>query len=215
MNKILFLLLTSFLSINSYANCGDIKENQDFVLFKPKAENTVFHINDKEITIIEFFNYFCPHCYRTQVYIDTLKEKLNKEQIKYNFIKIPAVFSKKWEDSARTFYTFESLNDKKIEDKLFSSFTSGKNIGEDEQKIKEFANNNGLDGEKYKSIYKSFTVDSKTKNAIIYTKNYQIASTPSFIINNKYVVNGNIAQNYQQMADRVEKIVKYLTCTNK
>ena len=49
---------------------------------------------------------------------------------------------------------------------------------------------NGVSKEQFESRFRSFTVESKINRAQRLTRKYKIRSTPSMIVNGKYIANG-------------------------
>ena len=69
----------------------------------------------------------------------------------------------------------------------------------DEDEIFKLFEKNGVSKEQFESRFRSFTVESKINRAQRLTRKYKIRSTPTIIVNGKYVANGPGTRTFEDM----------------
>lgn len=157
-----------------------------------------------KVEITEFFMYGCPHCYNFEAFI----EKWEAQKAPYvQFVRFPALFNKPARAHARAFYTAETLG---ILDDTHMPFfrelhVSRKAMTSDED-LYEFFANFGIDKATFSQTFNSFAVDTQLRKAEALGRRYRITSTPTVIVNGKYVIDGDKITSYEQIL----KIADYL-----
>ena len=195
-----FLTFLILLGMSSFA-WAEYDEGMDYeVLERAQPAPT-----DGKVEVIEFFSYGCPHCYRFEPYIEKWKESKSDN---VEFISVPAVFSKNWEDMARLYYASEVLG---VQDKMHPAiFEAMHGEGKKARSIDDlkvvFAAN-GVSNEQLDNALKSFTVVAKTRRAKTMTQTYGIKSVPNVVVQGKYRTNATLAQGHQN----VFKVVDFLS----
>ncbi len=175
--KILFSITALFLSFNIQAQSSDkFLPGIDYIE-EPTKEAIV--ISEKPV-LIDFFWYGCGHCFAMK---PKIKELIAKHQNKIVAKSYPATFDN-WKSGAQIFFTLEEMGSlQTTHDKIFDEIhINKKNILKNENLLMETIKANGLNAEKFKSMYSSFTVQSKVNKAMLATKQLNIESTPYFVI---------------------------------
>lgn len=157
-----------------------------------------------KVEITEFFMYSCPHCYNFESFI----EKWEPRKAGYvHFVRFPALFNAPARIHARAFYTAKSLD---ILDETHMPFFRELHVNRrqmtDEGDIAAFFANYGIDEETFRQTYNSFAVDTQMRKAESLGRRYRISSTPTVIVNGKYVIDGDKITSYEQIL----KIADYL-----
>lgn len=146
-----------------------------------------------KVVVEEFFSYICPACNLFEPLFLSWQEQLPPYvQVEH----IPATFRADFELYARVYYAAESLDliEKTHEDvydavhRLHTLPGEGERI--DEQKIAEFYSQYGVDAEKFLSVMKGFSVNVKVKRGTTHMQQSKIPSTPSLVVNGRYLVRG-------------------------
>ena len=175
----------------------------------------------KNPTVVEFFSYACHGCLAAEPSFESYIKSKPKNVI---FKRVPVVFNSGWDIVAKIYYTNDQLgvNDE-LHSKTFSwvknTLSANKPITADSVKdyISTMLAEPGL-GEKLKSkftveeyleVFKSPTVNRDYEKANRYMRAYDIRSTPTVIINNKYKV--TLEKNTY---DDLIKIINKLTTEN-
>ena len=138
----------------------------------------------KNIEVIEFFSYGCPHCGELEPNLQAwLKTKPADVQLR----RIPVVFQPKWETLARAYYTLEALGEEtKLALDIFSAIHVKGNQLWNDKEFFDWAAAKGLDRKKVEDLYGSFTVVGKVNRAKQQAQVYQIQSVPTIIVDGKF-----------------------------
>jgi thiol:disulfide interchange protein DsbA len=138
----------------------------------------------KNIEVIEFFSYGCPHCGELEPNLQAwLKNKPADVQLR----RVPVVFQPKWESLARAYYTLEAMGEEtKLSQDIFNAIHVKGNQLWNDKEFFEWAAAKGLDRKKVEDLYGSFTVVGKVNRAKQQAQVYQIQSVPTLIIDGKF-----------------------------
>ena len=149
---------------------------------------------DGKVVVEEFFNYICPACNSFEPKFVAWTKKLPPY---VEVVHIPAAFRPDFAVYANVFYAAQVLG---IEEKTHQAVYDavhrthklpGEGQKPDEQKIAEFYAAYGVDPQKFLATMNSFGVKSKVRRATEHMKRSQIRSTPSILINGRYLVQGD------------------------
>ncbi len=160
-------------------------------------EGEHYEVLDKPLSekpqVVEFFSYWCPHCYRTEPFVAKLKGELDKG-VKFEKVNV----------------NFMPYTTKEVQDDVTSAMLMGKALKQEDQlsgaifnyihrqratitRMKDLRNIfviNGVDGEKFDSLVKSYGLQSQLarNNKAIEDYRNVVRSVPTFIVNGKYKV---------------------------
>jgi protein dithiol oxidoreductase (disulfide-forming) len=139
-----------------------------------------------KIEVLEVFSYACPHCAHFQPYADQIKAQLPANA---TFSYMPAIFSPTWEPFARAFYTAQSFGVlDKTHQALFDALHRDHKQFKTIQDLAAFYAGFGVNAESFVSTSGSFVVEGKIAQSLDLVRKYEVAGTPSIIINGKYRV---------------------------
>jgi thiol:disulfide interchange protein DsbA len=138
----------------------------------------------KNIEVIEFFSYGCPHCGELEPNLQAwLKNKPADVQLR----RIPVMFQPKWENLARAYYTLEAMGEEtKLSPEMFNAIHVKGNQLWNDKEFFDWAASKGLDRKKVEDLYGSFTVVGKVNRAKQQAQVYQIQSVPTIIVDGKF-----------------------------
>lgn len=160
-------------------------------------EGTHYEEMDKPLTdtpqVMEFFSYWCPHCYRTEPFVEELKKSLDKG---VKFTKVHVNFmpyaSKQVQDEVTTGMMIgEALkNDTKLNGAIFNYIHRQRATITGLKDIRNIFIINGVEPEQFDKMASSFGVRSMLgkNNKIVEEYRNQVNSVPTFIVNGKYKV---------------------------
>ncbi len=188
-----------FLAVGA-PQAGAFEEGKDYIrLSTPQPTN-----DPGKIEVVEMFWYGCPHCYR----LEPLMEKwLEDKPEDVEFIRIPAVFSPRWELLARAWYTAELLGvTDRIHKPLFDAIHKERRRFNNESTLRAFFIEHGVDAKDFDKTFKSFGVAAKVNRARELSRRYEIRGVPSLIVNGKYRTSATEAGSHEAML----KVVDYL-----
>jgi thiol:disulfide interchange protein DsbA len=180
----LFALLFLLCAVPVFA---EIQAGKDYtVLTNPQPTHT-----GSKVEVIEFFFYGCSHCYRLNPLIGDWEKKAPKD---VELVYVPAIFNPTWEVSARTFYALESLGVRKqLHNDLFNAWNSNIELV-DEESTEKFLAGHGVDPQKFRDAYNSFSMQSNVMRARQQGQVFGIRGTPTLIVDGKYLITGLVPQ---------------------
>lgn len=163
-----------------------------------------------KIEVLEFFFYGCPHCFKLH---QTMSAWENKMPLDVDLTFIPAIFNPSWEPMASTFYALEKMGQRaQLHDDLYNAWNISNMNLTDETKIADFVAQHGVDRQKFRDAYSSFSMQSKVIHAKQIGQNYGIRNTPTLIVDGKYLIAGlHPAETIEVLNDLIDKVRKERT----
>ena len=143
----------------------------------------------KNIEVIEFFSYGCPHCGELEPILQTW---LKSKPADVTFRRIPVMFQPRWENLAKGYYVLDALGEEaRLSPELFSAIhTKGAQLW-NEKDFMDWAASNGLDRKKVEELWGSFGVIGKVSRAKQLAGAYNIQSVPTIIVDGKFITGGD------------------------
>ncbi|HKI74096.1 MAG TPA: thiol:disulfide interchange protein DsbA/DsbL, partial [Pseudomonadales bacterium] len=154
---------------------------------------------DGKVVVEEFFNYICPACDHFEPLFASWAARLPPW---VKVAHVPAAFSAGFHEYAKAYYAADALGlvDKTHEAVYNAIHNTHKLPGEgqkvDDKAIAAFYANYGVSADKFLSTMNSFSVDSQVRRATDHLKACKVMSTPSLVIDGRYLVKG---RNYNDM----------------
>ena len=159
-----------------------------------------------KIDVIEFFWYGCPHCYSLE---PVIRPWINSLPPDTQFRRIPAVFNDGWAVAARVYYTFEAMG---ITERMHQPFfdaihrerlnivaVKDKTPVLNDPALAEWLAKQGVDAEKFMSIYRSFGIESLVRRAAQLTQAYGIDGVPAMGVQGRYIVSATMSGQRETM----------------
>ena len=192
----LFLLV---LPLFTYAE--NFVEGKDYIRLPQTAAET-----SPQKSIIEFFSYGCPWCYKLEPAINKWRKSLPKT---VEFSRVPVVFERGWDIYAKAYYTAKTL---KILDtmtpKLFDAIQEKNQRLHTNQQMIDFFIKEGVKKEIADNAFgNSPTIHAQVKQGMQLMHRFGISSVPTLVINQTYRVDLQTAQGSEE---RLLKIMNYL-----
>ncbi|MFT3763628.1 MAG: thiol:disulfide interchange protein DsbA/DsbL [Pseudoxanthomonas sp.] len=148
---------------------------------------------DGKVEVVEFFNYICPACNAFNPQFESWK---SRQPADVRVTLVPATFRPDFAVYAKAYYAAESLGlVEKSHDAVYRGVhLEGKLPGEgqkiDENRIVEFYTQFGVSADQFRNAMHSFAVNGKANKATQFMLRSQVGSTPSLLVNGKYLVKG-------------------------
>lgn len=158
---------------------------------------------DGKVVVEEFFNYICPACFSFEPQFAAWAAK-QPDYVKV--VRIPATFRADFLQYARAYYAAEILG---IADKTHTDVYRAIHISHtlpaegdkpDDEKIAAFYANYGVSAKQFLDTMRSFGVDVKVRRATEHMQKSKIPSTPSLVINGRYLVRGSTYDDFLRTA---------------
>ncbi|MDP2786400.1 MAG: thiol:disulfide interchange protein DsbA/DsbL [Sulfurimicrobium sp.] len=159
----------------------------------------------KNIEVLEFFSYACPHCNDLEPVLNPWAKKLPKD---VTFRRLPAVFSDVYMIYARIFYTAEAMG---MLDKLHPAIFNAVHVQRidlsKEKTLLEWVAKQGVDSQKFSAMYASFSVISKAQRAKQLTRSFAITGVPSMAVEGKYLTSPSQAGGNEQLLPVLDDLI--------
>jgi thiol:disulfide interchange protein DsbA len=137
----------------------------------------------KNIEVIEFFSYGCPHCGELE---PLLQAWLKNKPADVTFRRIPVMFQPRWENLAKAYYVLEALNEEKLSPEIFVAIHTRNAPLWNEKDFLDWIATKGVDRKKAEELFNSFGIVGKVNRAKQLAQSYQIQSVPTIIVDGKY-----------------------------
>jgi len=138
----------------------------------------------KNIEVIEFFSYGCPHCAEFEPFLQTWAKAKPAD---VTLRRIPVMFQPRWENLARAYYVLDAMGEDKLTPDMFSAIHGKGAPLWNEKDFFDWAASKGLDRKKVEELWGSFAVVGKVNRAKQLAQGYGIQSVPTVIVDGKYV----------------------------
>ena len=201
MRKFFYLILFSLsLPITAYAQELYEQGKHYTVLGSTQPVET----GDK-VEVRELFWYGCPHCFKLEDGLEAWVETMPEDAA---FVRMPAIFSKVWEQHAKIYYLFEAMgNLDEMHRKVFDAIHIDKQKLVKDDEIIEFAVEQGLDKQTVEETLESFTVSSKVNAAKTNIAKYQVTGVPAMVVAGKYLTDVTAAGGERRMFEVIEFLI--------
>lgn len=202
MKKVFTLLIGLFLLPLSI-QAADFKEGTHYTVISQTVT--------EKPEVLEFFSFYCPHCFKFEPLIKTLKQNLPQEiKIKKNHVNFLGK-----EMGAKLTHAYAAAELLGIEDTVSTIIfnrlhTQRKAIVSDQDIIDIFVQAGATEAEA-KSAMVSFPVNGIAAQMKRNTESYKIRGVPTLIVNGKYQVKSNSVKSEKEFV----ALVNYLATKDK
>ena len=157
------------------------REGAEFTLLQESQPTD----SGKKVEVIEFFAYYCPHCYAFEPRLAAWVKKQG-DNIVFRRVHVPrgeAVAAQQ-----RLFFTLESLGMlEQYHDKAFNAMHVERlPLSQDEQ-VFDWASRAGIDRARFIDTYRSFGVQAKVRRAQAMMDGYRITHWPMVAIDGRFL----------------------------
>ena len=161
------------------------------VQYKPLRPAVPTSVAPGKVEVVEVFWYACGHCYLLEPKLAAWEK--NGKPASVELVRMPAVWNEVLKTHARLFYTIEILGKPQLHTEVFREINVRGNHLETPEKIEAFLSSRGVSKAEFQKAFSGFAVESKLARAIDLNKRYRITSTPTVIVNGKYVTDAGMA----------------------
>lgn len=159
---------------------------------------------DGKVVVEEFFNYICPACNSFEPLFVAWTEKL-PAYVRVDHI--PASFRPDFVQYAHAYYAAQILG---VADETHQAVYDAVHVTHDipaegdkpdEARIAKFYSKFGVDADEFLATMQSFAVETRIRRATQYMQRCRVSSTPSIVINGRYLVQGGTLRDMLRIAD--------------
>jgi len=157
-----------------------------------------------QVEVAEFFMYSCIHCYNFEPFV---QEWLESKPDYINFVRVPTVWNPLVRLHAQAFYAAEALGKgEEMHAPFFREMHVTGNYLDSEDAMADFFGKFGVSEEEFKSTLNSFAVHAKVQRADELARRYRVSSTPSVVVNGKYLTNATMAGGYPALIELINEL---------
>jgi len=158
-----------------------------------------------KVEVLEFFWYSCNHCNSLE---PQMEEWLKTIPDYLHLRRVPVAFNKTFEPQQKLYYALQGMG--KVDDlhpRVFHAIhVERKHRLNKDQQIFDWIGMQGVDVDKFKEIYNSFTVSNQIRRATQLQDAYAVDGVPSMAVAGRYFINGSMAGSLPNML----KVAEYL-----
>jgi protein dithiol oxidoreductase (disulfide-forming) len=157
---------------------------------------------------VEFFSYGCPHCYSLEPTLEPWAKRLPADVV---FKRVPVGFNALYENYQKIYYALEAMGQlEPMHRKVFAAIHQQRQRLDKEADIAAFMTANGVDGAKFLELYKSFSVQTKAKQAQQLSQSYKIDGVPAMGVQGRFVTSGSQAGSNERALAVTDSLVQGL-----
>lgn len=196
-----------FLALSlSSGTWAQLAPGKDYQLINPAQPTS----SGAKVEVIEFFYYGCPGCSSLQ---PPLRAWLKKKPADVEFRRAPVVFQDAWLPLTTAYYAFDAMG---LVDKLhYETFSAIheqrsleiKGLLRDQKPLFDWVAKQGVDRQKFVDVYNSFGVRSRTNRSIELPGHYHVTSTPTLVVDGKYLMTPAMAGSYERYFDVLDQVI--------
>lgn len=148
-------------------------------------------VADGKFEVVEFFGYWCPHCFAFEPALDSWAKKLPPQ---VQFRRFPVAFSPAQEPLQRLYFAIEALGQvDALHRKVFAALHVDRKRLNTEAEIGAWLPSAGADSAKLLDAMKSFGVSTKLRQAKQLADGYRIKGVPTLGIQGRFMTSPSIA----------------------
>lgn len=181
---------------------AELELGKQYILVSPAQPTET----GKNVEVLEFFSYACPHCNDLEPVLNPWVKKLPGD---VTFRRLPAVFSEKWAVLARVFYAAEALGQlDKLHPAIFKAMHVDRIDLTNEKILQEWVGKNGIEVKKFMDAYNSFAVVGRAQRAKQLTRAFAITGVPSLVVDGKYLTSASQTGSNEKMLPVLDELIR-------
>jgi thiol:disulfide interchange protein DsbA len=185
----------------SSALAADLTEGVQYKSLRPPVPTNVA---PGKVEVVEVFWYACGHCYLLEPKLAAWER--NGKPANVQLVRMPAMWNDVLKTHARLFYTIEVLGKPQLHDEAFREINVRGNRLETPEKIEAFLTARGVSKADFQKTFTGFAVESKLARAADLNKRYRITSTPTVVVNGRYVTDAGMAGSEDKLFEVVNAL---------
>jgi len=158
-----------------------------------------------KVEVVEAFWYACGHCYLLEGKLEAWNR--NGRPANAELVRLPATWNDLLKIHARVFYAIELLGKPNLHAEVFREINVKKNRLDTQPVIEAFFVSNGVSKDEFRKAFSGFAIDSKILKAEDLNRRYRITSTPTVIVNGRYVTDAGMAGGEDALFEVINALV--------
>jgi thiol:disulfide interchange protein DsbA len=169
------------LCLLSFPAAAQIVAGKDYYVVKQPQPTA----SGKDVEVIEFFYYGCPHCSNLQ---EPLETWLKRKPADVAFKRQPTVFEDAQLPLTRVYYALEAMKlTETLHQQVFAAIHGQKLRLNNTKVLFEWIATKGVDPQKFVDLYNSFGVTTRANGAKEITRRFDIPGTPAIVVDGRYL----------------------------
>jgi len=176
------MLLLGAIAMTAAARPSNPQLNVDYQLLSIQQDAEA----GKKVEIIEFFGYFCDHCYRLDLPI-TNWARQHKDKVLLRRVHVK--FGDGMAMQQRMFYTLAAMGEltNSMHHKIFQAMQEQRYPFRTDVQVFRWIEENGIDRQKFVEMFQSFYVESLCKQGTGFLDTYKVDGVPMIVIDGRFV----------------------------
>ncbi len=201
------LALSALLLAGGVACSAEFKEGEHYKTLTPAQPTSVAR---GKVEVVEVFWYACGHCYALEPKLESWET--NDKPANVELVRVPAMWNDLLKTHARVFYTAELLGRlPALNTEIYREINVRGNRLDTQAKIEAFFTSKGVSKQDFQKTFSSFAVETKLARAADLNKRYRITSTPTFVVNGRYVTDVSMAGSETALFDLMNDLASRAT----
>ena len=161
-----------------------------------------------KIEVFDFFSYACPHCNAFGPTLDAWAKKLPAD---VTVRRIPVPFLMNAENFQRLYFSLEAMGlVDALHRKVFAAIHVDRARLDTPADIAAFMAKNGVDSAKFMDVFKSFSVQTKARQATHLAQAYKLDGVPALGVQGKYFTSPSLAGSPERALAVVDYLIQQL-----
>ena len=187
---------------SAFAQTPAPKEGKDYLRL-PKPAPT--DAGAGKVEVVEFFWYSCPHCNAFEPAFAAWKQKAPADVVVQ---RVPVVFNASFIPQQKLFYALQSMpNFDAMHVKVFHAIHVERNKLAKDEDIFNWIAQQGVDVNKFKEAYNSFSVSNQIRKAAQLQQAYDVEGVPAMGVAGRYYTDGPRAGSMSNVLQVVDYLV--------
>ena len=139
--------------------------------------------NDGKIEVLEFFSYGCIHCANLEPPLESWAAKLPPD---VKFVRVPSGLNLMGVDEISVFHTLEAMGElERLHKKIFEALHNERVMLGHKPTFLKWIEKQGISPQKYETVEKSFSVQTKVMRGRNLMSQYKVNSTPVVVVDGR------------------------------
>ena len=185
-----------------FAQAAAPKEGKEYLrLSKPAPTDA----GAGKVEVVEFFWYSCPHCNAFEPTFAAWKQKTPADVVVQ---RVPVAFNASFVPQQKLYYALQAMdNFDALHVKVFHAIHVERNKLAKDEDIFNWVAKQGVDVNKFKEVYNSFSVSNQVRKATALQQAYDVEGVPSMGVAGRYYTDGPRAGNMTNVLQVVDYLV--------
>lgn len=160
----------------------------------------------KKIEVVEFFGYWCPHCYAFEPTLEAWVKRLPADVA---FRQLPVAFSVPQQALQKAYFALEDLGQiQTLHKRIFAAIHQQNRRLNTEAEIFEWVGAQGVDMAKFRAAFSSFSVTTRANRARQLSAEYKIDGVPTLGVHGRFFTSGSLTGGNDRMVQVADHLIQ-------